>query len=125
MRVRGTDRDAFTSDTGFGLEPRRDFVDHVDADTTVIDRDQNRRTLLVTANGQRLGPKLLLDTFRLCFSHRVTGKPNRIFGCDVDPRDAGPESVVRRRRQCGRHSKEQYSKDSLIWGQHSAIVGEQ
>src|SRR5207302_267905 len=88
MSVGGANRDSLAGNASFAFEPRGDFVNEVRANAAVVHGEQNRRSFRVSANGQRLGPKPLLDAFGLRFTHGITRQAYGIIRRYVDARGA-------------------------------------
>jgi len=122
--VRGTNREPLARQAGLLSQPRRHFVDNQGRDAAVVHRDQDRRTLPGTANGQALGPKPLFDPFRLRFAHGVTGQADRVVRRDIHSRDANPESDVCSCDNTAMKDQRQKADKAEGTGKHVAIVGE-
>src|SRR5437762_14153145 len=123
MSVGGANRDSLARDADFAFEPRGDFVNEVRANAAVVHGEQNRRSFRVTANGQRLGPKPLLDAFGLRFAHGITRQACGIIRRYVDARGANRNQRFIGRAGGNARSRHQRQSDAEAAGKQDGIVG--
>ena len=98
VRMRGRDGHAFARDAGLPLQPRCHLRDDIIRHAEVIDRDQNGRILVVSADGQRLGPDRLRDAFGFSPTKAKAAEPDRIGRRNIHGRRADLVNGVRRAR---------------------------
>ena len=84
MRVRRADGHTFGSDVPGLLKSPGHFIPNGRGHAAVIHGNENSWPLPVTADGQRLGPKMLGHAFGLGLAHRVARETNRVCWSDVN-----------------------------------------
>ena len=111
-------------DSDLLFQARGDFVDDERRDTAIIDRDEESRSFFVAADGQRLGPKPLLDAFRFGLADRVTRQADRVSGRDVEGGSANLNRAVRSAKSSEIEAERDKDDQAERSSEHIAIVGE-